>query len=131
MLTVELVQPTELTNNDIRWLVISANKGWDGVLAIDLVNAALAGNAGIYRITGEARGVFVLEPRGQDMKIIGLAGEGFLKHFPEVHKVICDTAKGCGAKRVVGLVARGALSKMYEKYTAAKVVATVVVEDLT
>lgn len=128
---VELIFPQHLTSVDIRWLVISARKGWDGVQAQDLVDAAIAGTAGIYRLSGEVEGIFVLEPKGDEVRIIGLAGRGFLKHFQEVHKIICDTAKGCGGRRVTGLVARGALATLYQEHTSAKVAAVVIAEDLT
>lgn len=135
MIKIELVQPRELTPEDIRWIVLSCLRSYDGSTGEQIIQAALIGQVGIHRISGDAEGIVILEPQVMankpGLKIIGLAGRNMLRNFCQVHDVICLTTKACGGTFLSGFVGRGVLAALYKKHTAAKQVATVFVENLT
>ena len=117
---VEQVQPTLITNEDISWLVLGCARSIDGVQAVDLVSSALAGGSGIYRMSGDVQGVFVLTRLGDRAEITSIAGKGLLKYFSDVHELILATAAGMGFKSVAGYVARPGLAKAYKTQTKAR-----------
>lgn len=135
MIKITLIQPRELTPEDIRWIVLSCLRSFDGATGEQIIQAALVGQVGIHRISGDAEGIVILEPQIMNgkpgLKIIGLAGKNMLRNFCRVHETICLTAKACGGTFVSGFVGRGALAALYKKHTAAKQVATVFVENLS
>ncbi len=131
MMKVELLTLLDMTPADAKWLAACALRSWRPIDPMVWIDAARDGYIGIYRLSGDGiEGIFVLEPKGDCADILALAGKKFLQHFAEVHKIICDTAKGCGCTRVSGVVARPALLELYEQHTAARPVATIIVEDL-
>lgn len=129
---VELLSPETMDRLDAWHLARSALKAWRPVNPLEILARAREGHVGIYRLSDDdgLRGIFVLEPDGDRAEILAIAGKKFLQHFSEVHKIICDTAKGCGCSRVSGTVARPSLQRLYAKHTAAKTVAHIIVEDL-
>lgn len=117
---VELINPTELTTSDIFWLVLGCQGSLDQAQAVDQVAGAVRGDSGIYRISGEAEGVFVLSKHGKVMEITAMAGKGFLKHFSEIHTEIKAAAAACGAHAVAGYVTRKGLAALYKQKTKAR-----------
>lgn len=123
MIKMELVQPENLTEADIVWLFKGSVCAHDDATATDQVKAALNGNAGIFRISGDAQGIVVLQPGdNKTTTITCLAGQGFVKHFKDVHKAILATAAAAGATRVNGYATRAGLQALYLKHTRAKMV---------
>lgn len=120
MIKVELVFPKDLTNKDILWLTIGCQNSIDDVRAVDQVDSAMTGRSGIYRVSGDAEGIFVLTHAGEKMMITAMAGKSFLKHFEEIHREICAAAAACGAFAVAGFVMRRGLAALYKQKTKAR-----------
>jgi hypothetical protein len=124
MISMTLVPPEELTDSDIRWLVKGCEGSHDGCTPLQQVDAALTGWAAIFRISGDAEGIVVMD-YGRDRKnavITALAGKGLLRHFDAVHKQILATAAAAGASKVSGYVTRVGLATLYKERTKAKMV---------
>lgn len=134
MILCEFILPEELDDLDIRWLVLSGLASFDGVSALDIVKAAKAGTVAMYRVVGDAEGIFALENvdvKGKKYaRIVALGGKGFVKHFQEVHQLILDTAKLIGNSAVMGFVQNPTLARLYTERTKAKQVASVFVEEI-
>lgn len=121
MIRVDLIAPRDLTARDIFWLALGCKNSIDeGLRAVDQVDSALAGRSGIYRVSGDAEGIFVLTQDGKKMLITALAGKGFLKFFSEVHEGILTAASACGASSVAGFVTRKGLALAYKTKTQAR-----------
>jgi hypothetical protein len=120
MIRVELVFPKDLNNQDILWLTLGCQNSIDDVRAVDQVDSALAGRSGIYRVSGDAEGVFVLTHAGEKMMITAMAGKNFLKCFEKIHEEICAAAAACGAFVVAGFVTRKGLATLYKQKTKAR-----------
>lgn len=107
---------------------------YDKATAADQINAALKGQAWIFDISGDAKGIFVLA-RGnvaeRELVMTALAGANVLGKFPEVYKAVRDLCKNAGARRLIGYVSRPGLASVYRKRTKAIPVATLFSEDLT
>lgn len=132
MIQLEYVQPENLTDEDIRWLIEGSKGSFDDVTALDQVHAAQDGRAGIHRIKGDAVGIVVLSPTEQNktLTITCLAGRGLIKEFSAVHDAILATAAAAGASRVNGYVMRAGLAALYKRRTKARMV-PMFVEDVT
>lgn len=126
---VELLNPRDLTADDIRWLAKGCADSIDEIQASDQVDSALAGKSGIYRVSGEAEGIFVLTHMGSRMEITAMAGKGFIKFFEQVHEAILVSAAACGARQVSGFTKRQGLAKLYKTKTQAQF-AEYFVEDI-
>ena len=50
----------ELTPADHMWLMLGCRDAFDGATSKDQLNAALQGNAFIFRVSGDMTGIFVL-----------------------------------------------------------------------
>lgn len=120
MIKTELIFPEQLTAEDIRWMRIGCRDSIDEFQVSDLIDAAMTGKSGIYRVSGDTNGVFILTKAGDRMEISTLAGKGFIRHFDAVHDAILLAAAGCGAKAVSGYTQRAGLAALYKKRTKAR-----------
>lgn len=134
MIELEQVQPRDLTDEDIRWMVMGCMESYDGVSVKELVQSALEGWTGIYRLGGDTEGVVTLSDKllGQrhGFEITCLAGRHVLSHLDEINKAVCTVARAAGGEFVMGYVAKAPLAEMYRRKTRAREVARVFVEDL-
>lgn len=130
MIKVEPIIFDSLSDSDLEWLLVSCKRCWEDVEPIEYIKNAAEGRCVIYRVSGDAEGIFVLARYGDKAMIEALAGRGFLKHMSEVHDGILDAARKLGAKKVQGYVSRMALAKLYDQKTKGRQVAAVYVEDL-
>lgn len=127
---IKQIVPSELTAEDIRWLVVGAySVKFFEVSAEITVERAKKREVLLYRITGDAQGMLVVSAADSDFFIEALAGKNFLKCAKEIHELCQITAKTLGKTRIAGWVARGGLSELYDQF-GAKAVATLYVEDL-
>lgn len=124
---LELIQPQDLTDADIRWLAKGCQGSHDNNDPLKQVEAALNGDAGIHRITGDAEGIIVLNSgpdfwKHHTLTITAIAGKNMICNFNAVCDAVRATAAASGAVRLNGYVTRAGLTALYKRRAKMKMV---------
>lgn len=131
MIKLEQVWPQELTEQDIRWLIIGcAACNWKVHTAERLVQRALEGIVGFYRFVGEGEGMVAVSKEEDELFIEAVAGKNLLRNFAEVHEQLATLARAVGLSALSGMVSRPGLRRLYETQTKARAVAVQYTERL-
>lgn len=133
MIKVEQIKGA-LNGEDLHWLQKSCEKAWDGNTPEILLNSIAAGQSWLFRVSGDAEGVFVLtrgNPAKRELIVSALGGKGFIKSFPEIFSKIKALAKSNGSKKLSWFASRRGHVEMYSKRMKSKIAAVLYVEDLS
>lgn len=128
---LELLDPTDLKDEDIRWMTIGTNRvSFQNYSAADVVRKALSGNMGIYRLSGACSGIVATSIAYDALFIEVLVGRGLIKCFDEIYAELKTLARGMGQTRIAGLVEREGLGRLYEKRLGLRPAAALYIEEL-
>ena len=133
MMQFEQIKPDQLLPADYYWLARGCEGSHDGATSQHQVEAAIKGNAFIFRVSGDMEGIFVLSVGDRELREVvmtALAGKGMTKHFDEFYFKVKELCKGTDCKRLSGFVSRPGLKRLYERRTQAKAKATLFVDSL-
>lgn len=133
MIKIEQVQLKDITEEDVKWLERGCLGAWDKTSVKNQVEAIRQHAAWLFRISGDAKGVFVLAIQNRDEKILcmtAMAGQDILRHFAEIYEQIIGICKRSDTKTLVGWVHRPGLQKVYREHTKGKAVAVAFAEEI-
>lgn len=121
MIELVCIKPTEMTEADSYWLADCAVRTtWRKVLARQVYNSALKGEVGLYRISGGAEGLLIVD-KDEDMLIVtSLAGKGLLREMQAIREKLLVLAASFGCSKLAGYIERPGLWKLFQAKTPAK-----------
>jgi len=133
MIEFKQLDPRVLSPEDVALIESGCRGAYDKANAQDQIQAALGGNAWIFRFMGDANGVIVLacgNRQERELVLTCMAGKGVFGNFPALHEKVVELCKSVGTKRLIGYVTNKGLQSLYRKRTKALPVAMLFSEEL-
>ena len=114
-INISMVALSAVSRNDLQWIATLDNIGYDKRSARELIEGIAEGRFALWRLSGDASGVFITSLTPRALWIEGMAGEGILRHAAAIRDKLQDIKAKASKAVIQGTVDRPGLQRLYER----------------